>query len=194
MDLEPLPPGYAYVTARTTYLEMARPTEPEEPTELDGFAIERWAAPPSDQYRELFRTVGGPWGWTGRLLMPEAELRAILDDPGLEVWRIRVDGEVAGFLELDAREPSDVEIVYFGFREGFTGRGLGGKVLRWAAGHVWSRPETKRFWLHTCDFDHPKALAVSLRAGFRVTGEHVGPEAYPIDYLAGPGRTIQGPS
>ncbi len=31
---------------------------------------------------------------------------------------------------------------------------------------AWSRP-IRRFWVHTCNFDHPSALAFYQRAGFR---------------------------
>ena len=187
---EPLPTGYVYVTARTTYLQMFRPDDPTEalPAEVDralaDVAPVRWSNPPLDEYRELFHAVGGPWGWTGRLLMTDDELRATLSDPAIEVWRILAGGEVAGFIELDTREAGDVEIVYFGFLPEWTGRGLGGKVLRWAATHTWDMPDRRRLWLHTCDFDHPKAPAVYERAGFRVYAEHTGPEAYPAEHVA----------
>jgi RimJ/RimL family protein N-acetyltransferase len=183
---EELPAGYAYTTVRTTYLEMIRP-EGERPTAAltpTGLQIARWPDPPLEEYRELFRQVGGPWGWTGRLLLSDEALRAVISDPRIEIWRIGVDGQTAGFIELDARVPGEVEIAYFGFRPGFTGRGLGGEVLRWSVDHVWSMPDVERYWLHTCDLDHPRALAVYQRAGFRIIDEHVGPEAYPEAHLA----------
>ena len=194
MSDEALPPGYVWVTARTTYLQMFRPNGGPPDGDASGghslaggFRVERWENPPLDRYRDLFRAVGGPWGWTGRLLMTDAELRTVLSDPAIEVWRIHAarDGEdvVAGFIELDGRTAGEVEIVYFGFRPEFVGQGLGGKTLHWAADHVWRSPDVRRFWLHTCDFDHPKALAVYQRAGFEVVDERVGPEAYPAEHV-----------
>ena len=184
---EPLPPGCVWVTARTTYLEMPRPeagTIPASPAIPEGFTIARWEAPPIDDYRAMFRAVGGPWGWTGRLLLEDDELRSLLNDPAIEIWRLGRGTELAGFIELDYRQPGEVEIVYFGLRPEFIGRGLGGFVLRWASHHVWSRPGVERFWLHTCDYDHPDALRVYQRAGFRVTDEHTGLEAYPAEHVA----------
>ncbi len=185
MPDEVLPPGYVLVTARTTYLQMFRLDEwrPDEAT-ADAVSLERWLHPPLDEYRELFRAVGGPWGWAGRLLMADDELAEVLTDPKLEIWRVHAaNGDVAGFIELDGRIPGEVEIVYFGFRPEFVGLGLGGKTLRWAADHVWRNPDVDRLWLHTCDYDHPKALAVYQRAGFAVYDEHVGPEAYPAEHI-----------
>jgi ribosomal protein S18 acetylase RimI-like enzyme len=184
---EELPAGYVWVTARTTYLEMPRPetgAAPASPAIPEGFTIARWETPPTDEYRAMFRAVGGPWGWTGRLLLEDGELQSLLNDPAIEIWCLRQGVELAGFIELDFRQPGEVEIVYFGLRPEFIGRGLGGFVLRWTAHQVWSRPEVERFWLHTCDFDHPDALRVYQRAGFRVTDERTGPEAYPAEHVA----------
>jgi RimJ/RimL family protein N-acetyltransferase len=181
----PIPAGYVYVPVRTTYLEMARPAkEPAAPVRPPGCGVRCWENPPLDEYRRLFRDVGGPWGWTGRLLLDDVELRAVLSDPATEVWRLHTGAEVAGFIELDGRVEGEVEIAYFGLRPDFIGRGLGGYLLRWAVHHVWSRDRIQRFWLHTCDYDHPQALRVYERAGFRVYDEHTGPEAYPADHVA----------
>ena len=35
-----------------------------------------------------------------------------------------------------------------------------------AIARAWSRP-VRRFWVHTCTFDHPDALSFYLRSGFR---------------------------
>jgi hypothetical protein len=38
-------------------------------------------------------------------------------------------------------------------------------LLHWIIEKAWSH-QPRRFWLHTCDLDHPKALAVYQQAGF----------------------------
>jgi GNAT superfamily N-acetyltransferase len=47
---------------------------------------------------------------------------------------------------------------------------IGSGAARWlmnrALERAWSRPVT-RFWVHTCTFDHPAAVAFYQRSGFR---------------------------
>ncbi len=184
------PPGYVFVPVRTTYLEMRRdasgPTAAaaDTPDPPAGCEMRRWRKPPLDEYRQLFSDVGGPWGWTGRLLQSDDEVRGVLDDERVEIWRLFSGGEVAGFIELDRRLPGEIEVVYFGLRDAFIGRGLGPFVLRWAARHAWSDERVERLWLHTCDYDHPAAIGVYERAGFRIYDERSGPEIYPAEHVA----------
>jgi hypothetical protein len=35
-----------------------------------------------------------------------------------------------------------------------------------AIARAWARPGLRRFWLHTCTLDHPRALAFYIRSGF----------------------------
>ena len=180
-----LPDGYVRVPVITTYLEMRRPVAPAgPPVTPEGFAVDRWERPPLDGYREMFRAVGGPWGWTGRLLLRDDELADVTGDGRVEIWRLTQAGGLAGFIELDCRTAGEVEIAYFGLRPEFIGRGLGGFMLRWAVSHVWSMPGVERFWLHTCDYDHPGALRAYERAGFRVYDRRTGLEAYPAEHVA----------
>jgi GNAT superfamily N-acetyltransferase len=94
-------------------------------------------------------------------------------------------------VELDRRVPGETEFVYFGLKPEFIGRGLGSFLLRWAIHHAWTtRPDgdpenaeaTHRVWLHTCDYDHPSALEMYLRAGFEVFEQEIGSELYPAGY------------
>lgn len=196
-----IPPGHAFVTVRTIHLEMLKNAVPIASVAPPTRRVERMIRPPLDEYRALFLAVGGEWGWTGRLLVADAELAEILDDDRIEIWRLVVGAastiglaagaRVAGFIELDRRVPGEVEIVYFGLTPEFIGRGLRGFLLRWAIHHVWmsatagrNTPPTKRLWLHTCDFDSPVALPCYKKAGFRVFEEVEGPEACPEAFIA----------
>jgi GNAT superfamily N-acetyltransferase len=181
-------PGYVLVPARTTYLEMLANAVPDPPEVPAGCTVRRWRRPSIDEYRSLFSAVGGEWGWTGRLLLSDDELRALLKDPALEVILMRCGSRIAGFIELDRSVPGQVEIVYFGLVGEFIGRGLGTFLLRWAIHRAW-QGLTERVWLHTCDYDHPNALAVYQKAGFRIFDEEQGMEAYPEDFVARLGRT-----
>jgi GNAT superfamily N-acetyltransferase len=189
----PLPPGYRIVPARTTYLEMLRNEAPEPLSVPAGFRVERWQRPPLDEYRTLFSAVGADWGWTGRLLLSDAELDTLLGDPAVEVYRLIGDSGVAGFAELERRPDGDVEIVYFGLTPEHIGRGLGGALMSWAIRRAWEGPAaggvpTRRVWLHTCDFDSDTAIGFYRHFGFVVYDERVQMEPYPEDFLARVGR------
>jgi GNAT superfamily N-acetyltransferase len=194
-DLDaPLPAGYRIVPARTTYMEMLRNEAPEVPTVPAGFCVERWRDPPLDEYRALFSAVGGDWGWTGRLLLSDAELSAALGDPAVEIYRLSDTSGVAGFAELERGPEGDVEIVYFGLAPDYIGRGLGGALMRWAIHAAWQGEAakesvpTRRLWLHTCDFDSDTAIGFYRHCGFEVFDERVQMEPYPEDFLARVGR------
>jgi ribosomal protein S18 acetylase RimI-like enzyme len=186
------PPGFRLIPARTTYLEMLRDEVPDLPAPPPGWTVSRWHRPPLQEYRALFSAVGGEWGWAGRLLLGDEELRATLDDPATEIYRLRRGPRVAGFSELCRRPDGQVEIVYFGLSPEFIGRGLGGFLLRWTIHRAWqargrgprsANVATRRVWLHTCDHDHPSALAIYRRAGFHVYDERVEMSAYPEAFV-----------
>ncbi|MCU0235733.1 MAG: GNAT family N-acetyltransferase [Acidobacteria bacterium] len=180
----PLPLGYKLIPVRTTYLEMRSRPETEAVPPPPGCAVERWAEPECAEYLELFSAVGGAWGWSGRLLMETSKLEAILLAATTEVHRLFCAGEAAGFVELDRSVPGQVEIAYFGLLPAFIGRGLGKFLLDWGIRRAWAG-ETARVWLHTCQYDHGGALAVYLKAGFRVAGEQIEMQPYAEEFLAG---------
>jgi GNAT superfamily N-acetyltransferase len=178
----PAPPGYTLVPVRTTYLEMLSNLLPEPPAPPSGCAVERWDRPDVSEYRSLFSAVGDKWGWTGRLILEDKELARIITDRGVEIHRLRCATRVAGFVELDRRASAQTEIAYFGLLPEFIGRGLGGFLLNWAIHRAWDgRPQ--RVWLHTCEYDHPSALAVYLKAGFRVCAKKTELQPYAEDFL-----------
>jgi GNAT superfamily N-acetyltransferase len=162
------PEGSRTITTVVTYLEMrAPPAEPPRPAPRPGLEIRLARRPSVAFYRFLYAAVGEPWTWTVRRWLSDAELRAILDDPRVEVDVLWADGVPAGYAELDRREAPDVEIGYFGLMPEFIGQGLGAYLLDWAIRHAWqTRPQ--RLWLHTCDLDHPRALAFYQKLGFRI--------------------------
>jgi len=177
-----LPAGYERIPVRTTYLEMranpfAEPTAPPA-----GCAVERWAEPEAHEYQALFAAVGGAWGWSGRLIMKEDELQTVLRADAIEIHRLSCRGETAGFAELDRSRPGQTEIAYFGLLPGFIGRGLGKFLLSWTVHRAW-QGKTQRVWLHTCQYDHPQALAVYLKAGFSVYDQQVEMQPYSEEFI-----------
>lgn len=168
----PLPDGYSAVPAGkianvVTCLEMAekppaRPARPAEP----GLAIERWENPDLTEYRALFRAIGEEWMWFSRLVMPDEELRAILCHPEVHVYALTDGARRIGLLELDFRTEGECELAFFGLVSDAIGQGAGRMLMNAAIDKAWARP-IRRFWVHTCHFDHPGALSFYQRSGFR---------------------------
>jgi ribosomal protein S18 acetylase RimI-like enzyme len=172
--------------ARRTYLEMRsadalRPAAPPR----EPLTVARAHPCPPEQYRALYLGVGAAYHWTDRAAWTDAEIRAHVSLPGIEVWLSRVGAEVAGFFELRDWPDGSIEIAYFGLLPAFVGRGLGGALLTEVLRHAWAR-QPSRVWLHTSSLDHPAALANYRARGFTVTRA----EEYDVQ---GPGTGDQGP-
>lgn len=164
-----------------TYLEMTAPPErPATPRPCRHLEVRRAHPPLLSFYRHLYDAVGRRWTWTGRKLLADEQLRAIVEDPAVEVNVLRVAGVPAGYVELDLRSFPDVEIAYFGLVPEFIGRGLGRYLLDWAIFHAWRRAP-RRLWVHTCDLDHPRALPLYCSLGFRPYRTRREPVASPPD-------------
>jgi len=64
---------------------------------------------------------------------------------------------------------AEIEIAYFGLLPEFIGRGLGGTLLTSAIENAWAwSPVPSRIWVHTCNRDHPSALANYQARGFKI--------------------------
>jgi len=149
-----------------TYLEMThRPRRPHSPHRGEKLALMRAERPIPSFYRYLYNTVGAPWLWYERRLLDDDSLCDIIHHHQVEVYVLYVGGNPAGFVELDCRVADEVEIGLFGLLPEFIGRGLGHYLLDWAVDESWDK-EPDRVWVHTCNLDHPHAIAVYQRAGF----------------------------
>ena len=150
----------------TTYLEMRkRPQSRNLAPPSAKVTIVPAQNPTVAFYRFLYNTAGGPWLWYERRQMSDDELRAIIQNPKIEIYVLYVDGVPAGYAELDRRHETDIELAYFGIMPEFIGQRLGPFLLNCMIDKAWSY-QPQRFWLHTCTLDHPKALAVYQQAGF----------------------------
>lgn len=117
-------------------------------------------------YRFLYTGVGGQWRWRDRILMPEAELAAILAQPETSVHVLYARGVPAGYVELK-RDGENTELAYFGLRPEYTGQGLGKHLLSWGIQQAWDGGAA-RVWVHTCNLDAPQALPNYVKRGFVV--------------------------
>lgn len=152
-----------------TSLEMTAPPSPRRaPSERPDLALAPLDRDGLDAYRELYRRVGEDWLWFSRLLMPDAELGAILGHPEVEAHALRRagDAEAVGLLELDGRVPGEVELAFFGLVPEAIGGGAGRWLMNKAITLAFAR-RPRRLWVHTCTLDHPAALGFYIRSGFR---------------------------
>jgi GNAT superfamily N-acetyltransferase len=124
-------------------------------------------------YRFLYGSVGEPWRWRDRLVMPDDDLAAALAAPGTSVYVLYMGGLPAGYFELRG-ENGDVELGYFGLRPAYVGRGLGKHLLSLAIQQAWDGG-AKRLWVHTCNLDAVQALDNYQKRGFRVYDVHEEP-------------------
>jgi GNAT superfamily N-acetyltransferase len=157
-----VPPGK--IAAVTTSLEMfARPDlRPENgPASWRLRQIER---PDVAWYRDLYRRIGANWLWFSRLRMAPEALAAFIGHPAVALYTLAMDQRDEGLIELDFGEPGVCELRMFGVTEKLIGKGAGRWLMNRAIEAAWSRP-IRRFWLHTCTFDHPAALAFYMRSG-----------------------------
>lgn len=162
-DYHDLPAGK--LAAVVTHLEMAAPPPPRGGPEGD-WMLRRVASPDIAWFRALYRRIGEDWLWYSRLVMPDADLAAILQSPQVEVYALESGGADEGLLELDFRTPGDCELAFFGVTAPLIGSGAGRWLMTQALARAWSAA-VSRVWVHTCTFDHPAALAFYQRSGFR---------------------------
>jgi GNAT superfamily N-acetyltransferase len=151
---------------RVNYLEQSEPAPP--PALYWGserVALERMTR---EAYLALYRRVGELLRWDQRLSMPEVELEALLDGESLHIYVLRdLAGDALGLCEFDRGTFPQIELKNFGLVPEAQGRGLGPWLLATALQGEW-RSNPDRIWLHTDNWDHPAALQIYERAGFRV--------------------------
>jgi len=166
------PDGKLNVTV--IYLDMtAAPSEAPNPAPLldTKLALLKLDNPTPGYYRYLYETVGRPWKWVERHRLSDIDLVEIIQDPKVEIFVPYIGGVPAGYIELDRRgpphtEPKQINIAYFGLVPEFIGRGIGPWFLRWSIQYCFSQ-EIERLTVNTCNLDHPAALPLYQKVGFR---------------------------
>lgn len=128
-------------------------------------ALLRCLRPTVAFYRFLYNSVGAPWLWWERRALNDAHLAEIIQDDKVEIYVLYVDGQPAGYAELDRRRRPEIELAYFGLMPEFVGQRLGPYLLSSAIDIAWSY-EPSRLWVNTNTLDHPKALPLYQRMGF----------------------------
>jgi GNAT superfamily N-acetyltransferase len=167
-----------------TYLEMTeRPAHTPLPMPLGKLALMRAEPCTVSFYRYLYAAVGERWLWFERRLWSDEKLEAVIARKTTEISVLYVGGVPAGYFELDRSQAETVELAYFGLVSDFIGRRLGPWLLEQAVLAAW-RGATRRLWVHTCTFDHPRAIVLYQRAGFTVYDRRE--VSFPDPRVAGP--------
>lgn len=168
----------AMLTVQKWWLARDRPPQNAPAPLPPGAVLVRLARPQVAFHRYLFAAVGEEWLWWSRRAMSDAQVAAILHDPRHSTHVLYLDGEPAGFFELDRRPAPDIELAFFGLMPHATGRGLGRLFLDHAVAAAFAEAP-QRLTVNTCDLDHPAALANYLARGFAIEREAVVEEPDP---------------
>lgn len=152
-----------------TWLEMTeRPRRPVPPLPAgQNAALLAAKSPPADYFLYLYRAVGAEYEWTDWLMRPLEAAEAFIGDPKVELYTMLLDGWPGGFFVLDGRRPGTVDLSYFGLVPRAIGRGLGHWLLGTAVDTAWLKPGTDRLTVNTNTLDHPRALGLYQKFGFR---------------------------
>src|SRR5438067_11859684 len=150
----------------TRYLEMRSPDQLRPKRANGRFQVREQIKGDWRLNRDMYFRVGAQWQWVDKRSWTDDKWKEYAAAPELRTFVAYYDGAIAGYYELRHDSESgwhtEVEIAYFGLFPEFIGRGLGGALLTSAIEQAWSPREgiaPERVWVHTCNRDHPQALA-----------------------------------
>jgi len=110
--------------------------------------------------RDLYFRVGERWEWIDKRPWTDEQWKQYAATSELRTFGAYYGDTLAGYYELRRDAEGGVEITYFGLLPEFIGRGLGGALLTSAIEEAWRTSRSvNRVWVHTCNLDHPGALA-----------------------------------
>jgi GNAT superfamily N-acetyltransferase len=148
-----------------TCLEMLAKPQAAPSVLPEGYSLKRLSGQDTALFRTLFRDIGQDLMWFSRLILPEEKLASILSNPVVESYALLANGEPAGLLELNFEDLPNCELTFFGLTAATVGKGLGRPLMSEAIARAWAKP-INRFWVHTCHYDHPRALGFYKSSGF----------------------------
>jgi GNAT superfamily N-acetyltransferase len=117
-------------------------------------------------YRYLYGTVGGQWLWVERLQFDDDALGRKIHREGIDISVLYANGSPAGYYEIDFRSPERTNLAYFGLMPEWTGFRIGPWLLGTAIGAAFSKGAGE-VTVNTCTLDHPAALPLYQKLGFR---------------------------
>jgi len=154
-----------------THLAMEKPFDDAAHTSEavawpDGLSWRRVDNMPLDDYRRLYDEVGREWHWVNRRHLTDRHLAGLIHHPATRIFVLYRGLKAIGFVELNLRFFPEIEIVFVGLVRIELGLGLGKKLVH-AALHEILKNNPKRVIIQTCTLDHPRALPLYQRFGFR---------------------------
>lgn len=152
-----------------TWLEMTdRPRRAVPPMPVgQNAALLLAKAPPAEYFLYLYAAVGAEYEWTDWLQRSTDEVEAFVGDPAVRLYTMLLDGWPGGFFMLDSRRAGAVDLSYFGLVPQAIGRGLGHWLLATAVDTAWQQSGVERLTVNTNTLDHPRALGLYQKLGFR---------------------------
>ena len=148
-----------------TCLEMLEKPIAKDTKLPDGFSLLRFSGKDLAEFRALFKAIGENNMWFSRLFIDDEKLAGILDNPAIESYALCQNEKPVGLLELNFVDMPNCELAFFGLTPETIGLGLGRSLMNIAITKAWEK-SINRFWVHTCHFDHPTAVAFYKRSGF----------------------------
>ncbi len=159
------------------------PAHPMPTTPHPQLSLIRAERPDVGFYRYLYYTIGRLWHWTDRLLLDDASLSEIIEDDRCAIYVLYIAGSPVGMAELDFTVMPHAKLSYLGVMPSHIGQGLGHYLLRAALGIAWQRlPD--HLWVSTNTNDHPRALALYQKVGFRPVEQFSGHEVMFLENAA----------
>ena len=144
----------------TTYLEMRSADQLRPKTAGARFQIREKTDGDWRFNRDFYFRVGERWDWIDKRVWTDDQWKEYATANELRTFAGYHDDALAGYYELRHDTEAGIEIAYFGLLPEWIGRGLGGALLTSAIEKAWhTEPKPSRVWVHTCNRDHPQALA-----------------------------------
>lgn len=157
----------ATIDVTVTFLEMPAPPAHYPPVPYNrSIALLRARNAPNHFYRYLIDRIGRKWHWVNALRLSDEELAKKLAEPERDLRVLNLDGVPIGMFEIAPIDEETLELVYFGLTEQATGQGIGRWFLGAAIEAAWARGP-RRVVVQTCTLDHPAALPLYQKMGFR---------------------------
>lgn len=159
-----LPPGK--LVNAVTWLELRAPF-PIKPARLrKDLSLHPLRGVDAARYMSIYRAIAHRWLWDSRLYFGQSALVALLDQSNTEAYALVCHGEDVGLLELAFADGGKAaEVAHFGLHEHSIGQGVGGWLMQQAMVRATLRG-VPRLTVHTCHFDHPRALGFYRACGF----------------------------
>lgn len=168
-----------------THLELAKADFRPKHVARQDVSFSHVNPPIPELNRFFYAAVGGQWFWLDRRLWTLAQWADhMADGDKVETWVLAVAGVPAGYVELDRRGATVLEVAYLGLLTAFIGQGLGAHLLTCACERAFQMGASKVL-LNTCNLDHPKARANYEARGFRPVRTEVRRKEVP-DVAPGP--------